>query len=114
MKKVTDLCCGWALHAEWAYRVNPVLSRHPTWQLDLLFCDGRRRYNPADFESVPEARQVFREVKRQLDIMDKTRGVPLLEFRRATLERAKLALEFSLKRACRWSEELLETGVPAL
>jgi hypothetical protein len=110
MTHVRDLSHGWSLYAEWAYRDDRT-------QMDLQFRhrDGRAR-NPFEFASSLEARSVFRELKRQLDVLDAgildgTRARPGREFIWDALDRAVLALQLSLIRIGRWEAGLMDTGV---
>ncbi len=98
MTKVCALMHGWTLHAD--------EERNP-W---LLHRDGRRRA-PAEMIYQPEAREIFRAIKRQLDIMDDNWRFPGNDARFRACDKAKLALHYALHRAGRWSDELLETGI---
>ncbi len=73
--------------------------------------DGRARH-PFEFASMPEAREVFRELKRQLDVMDNTRYKPGLDFEWNAMDRAMFSLRLSLGLVSRWADELMDTGIP--
>lgn len=78
--------------------------------MDLWFrnSDGRAR-DPFEFASLPEAREVFREMKRTLDVMDDSRDHPGLDFEWNAMDRAVFALRLSLQRQGSWTEDLMAT-----
>jgi len=103
MTKVTDLPRGWTLYASddcHGISMMPVFVHR----------DGRRRH-ALEVATRPEAPEVFREIKRQLDIADKRRKLDDFSFR--GLDMGKFSLEMSLKLVQRFDKGLLETGVSA-
>ena len=61
---------------------------------------------------MPEAPELFREIKRALDMVDAERRSTFAQDARVRgLEVAKLSLQLALGVYDRWSRELLETGV---
>lgn len=60
---------------------------------------------------MPEGRQVFRALKRNLDAMEFTTSGISATVKWQVADVAKLSLQLSLIRLGRWSEDLLDTGV---
>lgn len=100
MVKVTDLACGWSLHADPATG-DPKFQRHGRGPL----------LNQWEMARMPEARSVFRAVKRFLDIADWNWQLPAQYLKWVAADRAKLGLQVALEMIGRWSDELLETDV---
>lgn len=65
---------------------------------------------PHDLAGLPEARTVFREVKRELDKRDAA-FVRLDDQDFRAIDMAKIGLELSLRARHRWSPDLSETGI---
>ena len=100
MLKVTELACGYSLHAD------PATS-------DPWFRRGSNGsyLNVWEMARQPEAPQVFRASKRFLDMIDIEWLLPgqYLPWRAA--DRAKMGLEFSLRMLGRWDDAWKDTGV---
>jgi hypothetical protein len=116
MERAVELSHGWSLFAEWNYRTERGRVRkegileHARYTMDLWFKhrDGRMR-NPLEFAAVPEAREVFRHLKRKLDEMDDARARPGLDFEWNAADRGLMALRLSLQTLDRWSDDLMVT-----
>ena len=72
--------------------------------------DGRVR-TPFEFAGQSEARTVFREVKKALDVADVEWRNPGADGAYRAMDKAKLALQLSLMQHGRWTPDLKETGV---
>ena len=98
MVKVADLPKGWSLWAD-PDNANPRF---------------RGPFGPRTFREVaqmPEAQEIFRAVKRELDVMDKDWTKPGAELRYKATDRAKFALQTALKDLEKWDRSLLDSGV---
>lgn len=99
MVKVTDLACGWSLHAD------PATG-------DPKFRSGSGpSLNQWEMAQLPEARTVFRSLKRFLDVADFEWRLPAGYLKWVAADRAKLGLQTALEFLGRWSDDLLDTGV---
>lgn len=96
MTKVCDLPHGWSLVRDAA--------------TGRAFFERRgHRISAYEFAGQPEARTVFRGIKRRLDAMDAS-GYKADDRDWYAIDWAKIALQTSLQAQRRWSPELLETG----
>lgn len=96
MVEILKLPHGWSLYKD----CGDPFFRHR---------DGRVR-TPFEFSACPEARTVFRDLKRELDIADTDWTAPGEHGSFRAMDKAKIALQLSLQTRRRWSPELLETG----
>ena len=98
MVKVADLPRGWSLWAD-PDNANP----------RFIGPFGPRMFR--EVAQTPEAHEVFREVKRVLDTMDRDWTKAGAELRYKAADRAKFALQTALIDLGKWDRGLLETGV---
>lgn len=97
MAHVINLSSGWAVTRD-AATGRPWFKRRG------------REITPYDLSGLPEARTVFRELKREVDKRDMARvGLDDRDF--YALDMAKYALQISLEQRHRWSSDLLENEV---
>lgn len=107
MNRVGEVGYGWTLYADSVGdQLAPILPR-------LVHRDGRRRtpIQVAESEDPGQAREIFREIKRQLDIADREWVNPGQDPCFRALDLAKISMQLALKRVGRWDECLLDTGV---
>lgn len=98
MTKVMDLPRGWTL---WA---NPDNA-------DPRFLGPYGWRNHMEVALKPEAVELFRAIKRQLDVVDREWHRPGAELRYKALDRAKLAIQLSLQIVGKWEKALLTNDV---
>lgn len=105
MIKVADLPRGWTL---WVSDECHEINLMPFF----VHRDGRRR-RAMEVAMQPEAPELMRDLKRQLDIADKTRKLARDDTQFRGLDMAKLSLQLALQSLGRFSPEMLQTGVGA-
>ena len=103
MTKVTDLPRGWALYISDECHGVEVIPM-------FVHRDGRRR-RAMEVATMPEAPELFVEVKRQLDIADSERRSFVSEARVRGLEVARLSLQMALGMYERWGKEMMAATV---
>ena len=98
MTKVMDLPHGWEL---WA---NPDNA-------EPRFLGPYGWRNHMEVALKPAAVEIFRAIKRRLDIADWEWHRPGMELRYKVLDKAKLALQFSLQIVGKWEKSMLANDV---